>query len=48
MSDVSQPAFDFGADDDALADEPLDDPANPTYTVCELADEINRSSPPHV
>ena len=42
MSDVSQPAFDFGADD-ALADEPLDDAANPTYTVCELADEINRS-----
>ena len=42
MSDVSQPAFDFGADD-AVADEPLDDAANPTYTVCELADEINRS-----
>jgi exodeoxyribonuclease VII large subunit len=42
MSDVSQPAFDFGADD-ALADEPLDDPGNPTYTVCELADEINRA-----
>jgi exodeoxyribonuclease VII large subunit len=42
MSDMSQPAFDFGADE-ALADEALDDPANPTYTVCELADEINRS-----
>jgi exodeoxyribonuclease VII large subunit len=31
---VSQPAFDFG-------DEPADDPANPTYTVGELADAIN-------
>lgn len=31
---VSQPAFDFG-------DEPHDDPANPTYTVGELADAIN-------
>ena len=31
---VSQPAFDFG-------DEPLDDPANPTYTVVELAEAIN-------
>ena len=32
---VSQPAFDFG-------DEPHDDPANPTYTVGELADAINQ------
>ena len=31
---MSQPAFDFG-------DEPLDDAANPTYTVGELADAIN-------
>jgi len=31
---VSQPASDFG-------DEPLDDPADPTYSVCELADAIN-------
>ena len=31
---MSQPAFDFG-------DEPADDPANPTYTVAELADAIN-------
>ncbi|MFW2335720.1 exodeoxyribonuclease VII large subunit [Ilumatobacter sp.] len=31
---MSQPAFDFG-------DEPADDPANPTYTVGELADAIN-------
>ncbi|MEM1333153.1 MAG: exodeoxyribonuclease VII large subunit, partial [Actinomycetota bacterium] len=31
---MSQPAFEFD-------DEPLDDPADPTYTVCELADEIN-------
>jgi exodeoxyribonuclease VII large subunit len=31
---VSQPAFDFG-------DEPIDDPANPTYTVGELAAAIN-------
>jgi len=31
---VSQPAFDFG-------DEPLDDAANPTYTVSELAGAIN-------
>jgi exodeoxyribonuclease VII large subunit len=31
---VSQPAFDFG-------DEPYDDPANPTYTVGELASAIN-------
>ena len=31
---MSQPAFDFG-------DEPHDDPANPTYTVGELADAIN-------
>lgn len=31
---VSQPAFDFG-------DEPLDDAANPTYTVGELANAIN-------
>ena len=31
---MSQPAFDFG-------DEPLDDPANPTYSVGELADAIN-------
>ena len=33
---VSQPAFDFGDDD-------LDDGANPTYTVGELADAINSS-----
>lgn len=31
---MSQPAFDFG-------DESLDDPANPTYTVGELAEAIN-------
>lgn len=31
---MSQPAFDFG-------DEAVDDPANPTYTVGELADAIN-------
>jgi exodeoxyribonuclease VII large subunit len=31
---MTQPAFDFG-------DEPLDDPANPTYTVSELADAVN-------
>lgn len=31
---MSQPAFDFG-------DEPHDDPANPTYTVGELAEAIN-------
>jgi exodeoxyribonuclease VII large subunit len=31
---MSQPAFDFG-------DEPADDPANPTYSVGELADAIN-------
>jgi exodeoxyribonuclease VII large subunit len=31
---VSQPAFDFG-------DEPIDDGANPTYSVGELADAIN-------
>jgi exodeoxyribonuclease VII large subunit len=42
MSDMSQPAFEFDADG-ALADEPLDDAANPTYTVCELADELNRA-----
>ncbi|MEM8621160.1 MAG: exodeoxyribonuclease VII large subunit [Actinomycetota bacterium] len=33
---MSQPAFDFG-------DEPLDDEANPTLTVAELADAINGS-----
>jgi exodeoxyribonuclease VII large subunit len=32
---VSQPAFDFG-------DEPFDDASNPTYSVGELADAINR------
>ena len=32
---MSQPAFDFG-------DEPYDDPANPTFTVSELGDAINR------
>jgi exodeoxyribonuclease VII large subunit len=32
---VLQPALDFG-------DEPYDDPANPTYTVGELADAINQ------
>jgi exodeoxyribonuclease VII large subunit len=31
---VSQPALDFG-------DEPYDDAANPTFSVCELADAIN-------
>ena len=31
---ASQPALDFG-------DEPFDDPSNPTYSVCELADAIN-------
>ena len=31
---MSQPAFDFG-------DEPVDDPANPTYSVAELAAAIN-------
>ncbi len=31
---MSQPAFDFG-------DEPLDDAANPTYTVGELAEALN-------
>ncbi|MFV0309408.1 MAG: exodeoxyribonuclease VII large subunit [Desertimonas sp.] len=36
---MSQPSFDFGDPDD----EPLDDAANPTYTVGELADEINRA-----
>ena len=39
---MSQPSFDFGpepADDE----EPLDDAANPTLTVGELADEINRA-----
>jgi exodeoxyribonuclease VII large subunit len=34
INPVSQPAFDFG-------DEPYDDPANPTYSVGELADAIN-------
>ena len=33
---MSQPAFDFGDDD-------LDDGANPTYTVGELAEAINSS-----
>jgi exodeoxyribonuclease VII large subunit len=39
---MSQPSFDFGPEpgDD---DEPLDDAANPTLTVGELADEINRA-----
>lgn len=32
---MSQPAFDFGDD------HPVDDPANPTYSVAELADAIN-------
>ena len=32
---MSQPAFDFG-------DEPFDDASNPTYSVGELADAINR------
>ena len=31
---MTQPAFDFG-------DEALDDPANPTFTVAELADAVN-------
>jgi exodeoxyribonuclease VII large subunit len=31
---MTQPAFDFG-------DEALDDPANPTFTVSELADAVN-------
>lgn len=39
---MSQPAFDFGSDD-AFEDEPLDDAANPTYSVCELADALNRA-----
>ncbi len=34
VSNMSQPAFDFD-------DEPLDDPADPTYTVGELAEAIN-------
>lgn len=34
MTAASQPAFDFG-------DEALDDPANPTFTVSELADAVN-------
>ena len=33
-ADMTQPAFDFG-------DEALDDPANPTFTVSELADAVN-------
>ncbi len=33
---MTQPAFDFG-------DEALDDPANPTFTVSELADAVNAS-----
>jgi exodeoxyribonuclease VII large subunit len=33
---MSQPALDLG-------EEPLDDPANPTYTVAELADALNAS-----
>jgi exodeoxyribonuclease VII large subunit len=33
---VSQPSFDFGADEAAL-----DDPANPTFSVAELAEAIN-------
>src|ERR1044072_445613 len=33
---MTLPAFDFGA-------EALDDPANPTFTVSELADAINGS-----
>ena len=37
---MSQPAFDFGSDD---AGDPLDDAANPTFTVCELADTLNRA-----
>ncbi|MDQ3468856.1 MAG: exodeoxyribonuclease VII large subunit, partial [Actinomycetota bacterium] len=36
---MSQPAFDFGPGDDGA----LDDPANPTFTVCELADTLNRT-----
>jgi exodeoxyribonuclease VII large subunit len=36
MTAASQPAFDFG-------DEALDDPANPTFTVSELADAVNAS-----
>ena len=31
---MSQPSFDFG-------EEPLDDPANPTFTVSELAEAVN-------
>ena len=34
MPAASQPAFDFG-------DDALDDPANPTFTVSELADAVN-------
>ena len=33
---MTQPAFDFG-------DEALDDPANPTFTVSELAEAVNRT-----
>jgi exodeoxyribonuclease VII large subunit len=45
---MSQPAFDFGPDPELDGGEgldgvELDDPTNPTYTVCELADELNRS-----
>lgn len=36
MTAASQPAFDFG-------DEALDDPANPTFTVSELAEAVNAS-----
>lgn len=39
MSDMTQPAFDFGSDGDVA----LDDPANPTFTVGELADAVNRA-----
>ena len=39
---MSQPSFDFGPEP-AEDEEPLDDAANPTLTVGELADEINRA-----
>lgn len=39
MSDMTQPALDFGSDGDVA----LDDPANPTFTVSELAAALNRA-----
>lgn len=37
---MSQPAFDFGEQPDTVGAE-TDEPADPTYSVCELADAIN-------